>query len=183
MRPGSEAAATPNHGTTTALLPIRLNPDRGYSNGAIVMAGGQHETTLEHSIDIYDPMTDQWLPSIEMGIGRHHPSNPNIGRHRPRYSSPGPQECDQAIERDLRVGLTVDRGATRCTFSSARACGTARSAASATSTRPTGRVIAPRSRPPSRSRARPGGRCRNGVCWRSIPMSASCLPLSSSAII
>ena len=74
MRPGSEAAATPNHGTTTALLPIRLNADWGYSNGAIVMAGGQHQTTLEHSIDVYDPMTDQWLPSIDMGIRRHHPS-------------------------------------------------------------------------------------------------------------
>lgn len=74
IRPGSEADATPNHGTTTALLPIRLDDDWGYSNGAIVMAGGQHHTKHEHSIDVYDPNADQWLPSIDMGIRRHHPS-------------------------------------------------------------------------------------------------------------
>ena len=74
VRPGSEADAAPNHGTTTALLPIRLDDDWGYANGAVVMAGGQHDTKHEHSIDVYDPVADQWLPSIDMGIRRHHPS-------------------------------------------------------------------------------------------------------------
>lgn len=31
-------------------------------------------STLEHSIDIYDPVVDQWLTSIDMGIRRHHAS-------------------------------------------------------------------------------------------------------------
>ncbi|MDJ0871197.1 MAG: galactose oxidase early set domain-containing protein [Gammaproteobacteria bacterium] len=73
-RPGSEGLMMPNHGTTTALLPIRLQNEWGYSNGAIVMAGGQHMTSLEHSIDVYDPAADQWMPSIDMGINRHHGS-------------------------------------------------------------------------------------------------------------
>lgn len=74
LRPGAEGLQAANTGTSTALLPIRLNEDGGYSNGAIVMAGGQHETSLEHSIDIYDPVADEWLPSIDMGIRRHHAS-------------------------------------------------------------------------------------------------------------
>jgi hypothetical protein len=74
LRPGSEGLQTPNHGTSTALLPIRLDGDRGYANGAIMMLGGQHETSLEHSIDVYDPKADEWLPSIDMGIRRHHAS-------------------------------------------------------------------------------------------------------------
>jgi hypothetical protein len=74
LRPGSEGLQMPNHGTTTALLPIRLDGGQGYSNGAIMMLGGQHMSTLEHSIDIYDPVVDQWLTSIDMGIRRHHAS-------------------------------------------------------------------------------------------------------------
>ncbi len=71
-RPGSEGLMMPNHGTTTALLPIRgCKTSWGYSNGAIVMAGGQHMTSLEHSIDVYDPSADQWMPRIDMGINRH----------------------------------------------------------------------------------------------------------------
>lgn len=73
-RPRSEKLQMPNHGTTTAMLPIRLNGDWGYGNGAIVMLGGQHESPLEHSIDIYDPVADQWLASIDMKIRRHHAS-------------------------------------------------------------------------------------------------------------
>ncbi len=74
-RPGSEGLMMPNHGTTTALLPIRgCKTSWGYSNGAIVMAGGQHMTSLEHSIDVYDPSADQWMPRIDMGINRHHGS-------------------------------------------------------------------------------------------------------------
>ncbi len=28
-------------------------------------------TSLEHSIDVYDPSADQWMPRIDMGINRH----------------------------------------------------------------------------------------------------------------
>jgi hypothetical protein len=74
LRPGADGLQMPNHGTTTALLPIRLDGDQGYANGAVMMLGGQHLTSLEHSIDVYDPIADQWLPSIDMGIRRHHAS-------------------------------------------------------------------------------------------------------------
>lgn len=74
IRPGNAPGDVTNHGTTTALLPLRLNGDGGYSNGSIVMAGGSHGTANEHTIDIYDPVEDAWLPRIDMGILRHHPS-------------------------------------------------------------------------------------------------------------
>lgn len=74
LRPGTTPGQSSNHGTSTALLPIRLDGRGGYANGAIVMAGGQHQTSLEHSVDIYDPKADRWLASIDMGIRRHHAS-------------------------------------------------------------------------------------------------------------
>ena len=74
LRPGTTPGESVNHGTSTALLPIRLDGRGGYANGAIVMAGGHHMTDHEHNIDIYDPSADQWMQSIDMGIRRHHPA-------------------------------------------------------------------------------------------------------------
>ena len=74
LRPGTTPGQSSNHGTSTALLPIRLDGRGGYANGAIVMAGGHHMTAHEHSIDVYDPVEDRWMQRIDMGIRRHHPA-------------------------------------------------------------------------------------------------------------
>lgn len=74
LRPGTTPGQSVNHGTSTALLPIRLDGRGGYANGAIVMAGGHHMTAHEHSIDVYDPVADQWVQHIDIGVRRHHPA-------------------------------------------------------------------------------------------------------------
>jgi len=74
LRPGTLPGTSPNHGTASALLPLRLDGRGGYTNGAIVMAGGHHDTDHERSIDVYDPVADAWHTRIDMGVRRHHPS-------------------------------------------------------------------------------------------------------------
>ena len=65
----------PNHGSSSAMLPIRL-PETpwGYTNGTVINVGGEHGSTLEVNIDVYDPGLNQWKPSIPMNGHRHHPS-------------------------------------------------------------------------------------------------------------
>ena len=66
----------PNHGSTSALLPIRLPEDGwGYSNGSIINVGGAHFTPMEGNIDVYDPAANSWRPSIPLGGLRHHASS------------------------------------------------------------------------------------------------------------
>jgi len=114
LRPGAQAGESSNYGTSSALLPIRLEQNWGYSNGAIVMAGGQHGTAHEHSIDVYDPVQDRWLARIDMGIGRHHPSTvllPDsrvliLAGHNDSGSNPG-----YAQYLDPANGFSLTRGA------------------------------------------------------------------------
>jgi len=69
------ARVFPNHGSSTALLPIRLPDDSwGYANGAILTIGGAHQTPMEGNIDVYDPGPNAWRPSIPMNGLRHHAS-------------------------------------------------------------------------------------------------------------
>ena len=71
----SAASATPNHGTSSALLPLRVNNGEwGYANGSVLQAGGDHETPPEQNIDIFELGSSRWLPSVHMGVRRHHPS-------------------------------------------------------------------------------------------------------------
>ncbi len=68
-------AETPNNGASTVMLPIRASAgDLGYSNGSVLVVGGDHESTHEYSMDVYDTGIEAWLPRINMGVRRHHPS-------------------------------------------------------------------------------------------------------------
>ena len=68
-------SATPNHGASSALLPLRVNNGEwGYANGSVLQAGGDHDTPPEQNIDRFELSTNGWLPSVPMGVRRHHPS-------------------------------------------------------------------------------------------------------------
>lgn len=68
-------SATPNNGASSALLPLRVNNGEwGYANGSVLQAGGDHETPPEQNIDIFELGSTNWLPSVPMGVRRHHPS-------------------------------------------------------------------------------------------------------------
>jgi hypothetical protein len=73
---GTARIVAPNYGASTAMLPIRVqNGQWGYFNGAVLVAGGAYATPNEHSIDVYDPITNAWrLPRLDMEVRRHHPS-------------------------------------------------------------------------------------------------------------
>ncbi len=74
-RPGNLPAETPNLGSSSTPLPMRLSDGEwGYGNGAVLYVGGHHETQQEQSIDVYDPNADSWGSHIDMGFRRHHPS-------------------------------------------------------------------------------------------------------------
>lgn len=65
----------PGHGSSSAMLPIRLPGDGwGYANGSVITVGGAHHTPMEGNIDVYDPGPDAWRPSIPMSGLRHHGS-------------------------------------------------------------------------------------------------------------
>lgn len=73
-RPGSVDGI--NYGASTAMLPIRVNNGEwGYSNGSLILAGGNMGKAAQHQADVFDPSTSPgWRPSIELGTKRHHPS-------------------------------------------------------------------------------------------------------------
>ena len=74
-RPGTLQNQEPNHGASTSLLPIRAaDGEWGYANGTVLIAGGQHNTTHQSSVDVYDPVSNQWRPRLDMQTPRHHPS-------------------------------------------------------------------------------------------------------------
>ncbi|MFK8049348.1 MAG: galactose oxidase-like domain-containing protein [Halioglobus sp.] len=65
----------PNHGSSTAMLPLRLPESSwGYTNGSLMNVGGAHMTPMEGNIDVFDPGLNAWLPSVPMGGLRHHAS-------------------------------------------------------------------------------------------------------------
>ena len=83
FRPGAQAfvdrsapaKVNPNHGSSSAMLPIRLpEASWGYTNGSVINVGGEHGSIMEASIDVYDPGLNQWRPSIPMNSHRHHPN-------------------------------------------------------------------------------------------------------------
>ena len=83
LRPGAQAfqdatapqGTVPNHGSSSALLPLRLPESNwGYTNGSVINVGGEHESTMEGNIDVYDPGRNQWRESIPMNTLRHHPN-------------------------------------------------------------------------------------------------------------
>ena len=75
LRPGAANGAIYSNGAGTTMLPIRLkNGQWGYDNGSILTMSGLKGTTAMTRADIYDPVTDTWLPSIDTGTPRHYPA-------------------------------------------------------------------------------------------------------------
>ena len=67
----------PNYLASSVMLPLRVGNDQGqagYHNGSVLMVGGNPGSTYEHTIDVYDPIADDWIAQIETGVIRHHPS-------------------------------------------------------------------------------------------------------------
>ena len=64
-----------NDDTSSALLPIRIiDGEWGYHNGSILIAGSSHGRSLSRGIDVYDPVKNDWFPTIDMGVTRQYPS-------------------------------------------------------------------------------------------------------------
>jgi hypothetical protein len=84
LRPGAAAlhgAAAPgarvfpNHGSSSALLPIRLpGSGWGYANGSVIQVGGWTHTRMQGQIDVYDPVANAWRPTKQLHAARVHPS-------------------------------------------------------------------------------------------------------------
>ena len=76
-RPGATGPTQKtNHGTGSAMLPLRVtNGEWGYNNGSVLMAGGTMNTPFVSQIDVYDPVAGSWLPSLPMPGPRHHPNS------------------------------------------------------------------------------------------------------------
>jgi hypothetical protein len=75
LRPGATNGGIYSNGAGTTMLPIRLqNGQWGYDNGSILTMSGKQNTTAMTRADIYDPVTDSWLPSIDTGTPRHYPA-------------------------------------------------------------------------------------------------------------
>jgi hypothetical protein len=76
VRPGAAAADGRNHGTSSTLLPLRVQDGEwGYGNGSVVQAGGGRGSDDERHIDIYEFCAKQWAASsLEMGVTRRHPA-------------------------------------------------------------------------------------------------------------
>jgi galactose oxidase len=123
FRPGARElinaspTTVPNHGASTALLPIRLpGSGWGYSNGSAIQVGGWHHTPLMGQIDVYDPVADSWRPTVALNARRIHPSTvilPDgrilvLGGHDSLATTP--EQTGYAEYIDPRNNFTVTRG-------------------------------------------------------------------------
>ncbi len=76
-RPGpdmNEEGIPPVSGASTVMLPIRLQANEwGYSNGSILVAGGEGD--YKDEVDIYDPATGTWDAGLLLAVDRHHLSS------------------------------------------------------------------------------------------------------------
>jgi len=76
VRPGGNAADGRNHGTSSALLPLRVTDGEwGYGNGSVIQAGGSQGSDDRNHIDLYEFCARRWASSsLEMGVTRRHPA-------------------------------------------------------------------------------------------------------------
>ncbi len=76
VRPGGDAADGRNHGTSSALLPLRVTDGEwGYGNGSVLQAAGSQGSDDRTRIDLYEFCAKQWASSsLEMGVTRRHPA-------------------------------------------------------------------------------------------------------------
>jgi Domain of unknown function (DUF1929) len=75
IRPGVADAFPPMHGSSTVILPLRLNPSAwGYNLGAVMTVGGGGMARQARA-DVYDAVGGGWQANgTALGVGRHHPS-------------------------------------------------------------------------------------------------------------
>ncbi|MEO7448092.1 MAG: galactose oxidase early set domain-containing protein [Humibacillus sp.] len=71
-RPAHGSTTQPDWGASSVMLPIRVS-NSAYRNGSIMVTGGDMVGTYQRSADVFDPVTGQWGPSVDVGINRHHP--------------------------------------------------------------------------------------------------------------
>jgi hypothetical protein len=76
VRPGAVGAGLRNHGTSSTLLPLRVQDGEWRcGNGSVVQAGGGRGSDAGHNVDVYDFCSKQWAPSsLHMGVNRRHPA-------------------------------------------------------------------------------------------------------------
>lgn len=82
QRPVGVSPPKPNKGASSVLLPLRLPGEGfGYTNGAVLCAGGEDNGTVLDRIDVYDPATQTWndpatpgAATATLGAPRHHPN-------------------------------------------------------------------------------------------------------------
>jgi hypothetical protein len=74
-RPGTRSGLdAANHGTATAMLPMRANNfEWGYANGSVLQAGGGRGTQMERSIDFFELSSGGWM-GIDLGVRRRFPA-------------------------------------------------------------------------------------------------------------
>ena len=74
-RPDSLGESQASWGASSAMLPIRLNDGEwGYSNGSVAVASGLPGTSQIHHLDVFDTQNLSWMPRVDLGVMRHHPS-------------------------------------------------------------------------------------------------------------
>lgn len=75
-RPGNNTQDGRNHGTSSALLPLRVQDGQwGYGNGSVIQAGGSQASSDRSRIDMYEFCAKAWASSsLEMGVTRRHPA-------------------------------------------------------------------------------------------------------------
>jgi hypothetical protein len=74
-RPGARSSTdSANHGTTSAMLPVRAaNGEWGYANGSVLQAGGGLESAMERSIDVFELASASWAHG-DLGVRRRFPA-------------------------------------------------------------------------------------------------------------
>lgn len=109
------AAATPNLGASSVLLPIRLVDGKwGYANGSFLVAGGDGGSIAGLSADVFDPAAGTWSFHRFLGSKRHHPSTVLLPDARvlvvAGHDDQGSPEVRRALYIDPKNGFSVEPG-------------------------------------------------------------------------
>jgi len=74
-RPDSIGQTQSGWGSSSAMLPIRLNDGEwGYSNGSVMIASGLPGSSHTRNLDVFDTQNMSWMPRVDLGVVRQHPS-------------------------------------------------------------------------------------------------------------
>jgi hypothetical protein len=77
QRPNTGASTQPDHGVSSALMPLRVtNGEWNYTNGSVLEAGGEVGSQVEHQVDLYEFSSFRWFNVVPtMGAPRRYPAN------------------------------------------------------------------------------------------------------------